>query len=523
MACEPVIPSTRHRPLHDTASTRQIEQLAAATLAPGALMQAAGAAVARWVRALHPHGRRAWVAAGPGGNGGDGLHAAAELATMGWHVSVALVGDAERLSPDAALGLQRARAAGVHWTAPEHCLAAEADVALDALLGLGISRPPSAALAQAISRLNALRRQGVPVLSIDLPSGLHPDTGTSMGEHQVTADATLSLLTLKPGLVTGDGRALAGSLWLDDLDTGDHVSAVPHVAQLGGAPWLETVQFDPNNGAHKGHLGDALVIGGGHGMLGAARLAAHAAQAAGAGRTIVSLLDPQAPSGDVLRPEWIWAQQAWTWSPRELARCSVVCGCGAGEAVAEVLPPLLAQTEWLVLDADALNAVSQDPGLQTLLADRASRGQATVLTPHPLEAARLLGVHTLDIQADRLRAAASLASRFHAVALLKGPGTVICAPGSKPWINSTGNSALAHGGSGDVLAGWIGGLLAQYRQPRDPGAGRPTGSPAGLWDVALRCACAAAWLHGAAADRCPAQASRARDLVNAMHRIAFST
>jgi hydroxyethylthiazole kinase-like uncharacterized protein yjeF len=253
-----------------------------------------------------------------------------------------------------------------------------------------------------------------------------------------------------------------------------------------------------------------VIIAGAPGMTGAARLAAHGAQAAGAGRTFVSLLDPAQPSGDVTRPEWLWAESAWMWDTRRLGASTLICGCGGGDAVAEVLPRVLSYAGSLVLDADALNVVARDPALETLLSDRASRGQATVITPHPLEAARLLGQNTAQVQAARLSAAQVLAGRLNAVVVLKGSGTVIAAPGATPVINSTGNAALARGGSGDVLAGWIGGLWAACR-------GSAT-KPAPVWDLAGRCATAAVWLHGLAADRWPAEASRALDLVEAMRR-----
>jgi hydroxyethylthiazole kinase-like uncharacterized protein yjeF len=519
MSIQRVLPAQQHRALHSVASSRLIEQAAAAALPPGTLMRRAGLSVARWVRALHPQARHIGVAAGPGGNGGDGLHAAAELAARGHRVTVWWMPGSQACADDVAEGQQRAESAGVRWADPAnpawHDPQDPPDLALDALLGLGCSRAPSGLMAQAVNQLRQLKAAACPVLSVDVPSGMAADTGMAWGQPCVQADQTLSLLTLKPGLFTGQGRALCGEIWFDDLDSAAHSpAALAASVWLSGGPWPEALRAEVLHDRHKGSFGDVLVIGGAKGMLGAARLAAHAAQAAGAGRTLVSLLDPDAPSGDITRPEWLWVDQAWRWESRELARCTVVCGCGGGEVVAEVLPVLLAQTQALVLDADALNAVAVAPDLQTLLADRASRGQATVLTPHPLEAARLLGVHTQDVQRDRLKAAASLAERYRSVVVLKGSGTVICAPGQPAWVNSTGNAALAHGGSGDVLAGWMGGLMARWR------ASAGESAPAGVWGLALRCSCAAAWLQGAAADRWPADASRALDLVSAMHRLA---
>jgi hydroxyethylthiazole kinase-like uncharacterized protein yjeF len=183
-----------------------------------------------------------------------------------------------------------------------------------------------------------------------------------------------------------------------------------------------------------------------------------------------------------------------------LASTTVVCGCGGDDAVRGVLPRLLSVTRRLVLDADALNAIAADSALQTLLTTRAARGHATVLTPHPLEAARLLGVSTADVQADRLRSGQALAERFGCVVLLKGSGSVIAARGRAPRINPTGNASLATAGTGDVLAGWIGGLWAQD----------------GIEERAFEFAATSAYAHGDAADAAGVSPLRAADLVECM-------
>jgi ADP-dependent NAD(P)H-hydrate dehydratase / NAD(P)H-hydrate epimerase len=189
-----------------------------------------------------------------------------------------------------------------------------------------------------------------------------------------------------------------------------------------------------------------------------------------------SLLDPGAPE--------LMGRAAWWRSSSEVLRhTTVVCGCGGADAVRHVLPPLLSHSLRLVLDADALNAVAADAQLQTLLRQRAGRGAMTVLTPHPLEAARLLSSTTPQVQAQRLRAAQTLADDFNATVLLKGSGSIITAPGHLPRINASGNAALATAGTGDVLAGYLAGLWAQ--QPTAP---------------AIDIASDAAWWHGHAAD-----------------------
>jgi ADP-dependent NAD(P)H-hydrate dehydratase / NAD(P)H-hydrate epimerase len=191
--------------------------------------------------------------------------------------------------------------------------------------------------------------------------------------------------------------------------------------------------------------------------------------------------------------------------PPTLAHATVVCGCGGGDAVRQTLPRLLSSALRLVLDADALNAVATDASLQTLLQARAGRGLASVLTPHPLEAARLLGMHTAEVQADRLASAQQLALRYQCSVVLKGSGTVVASAGQVPSINPTGNAALASAGTGDVLAGWLGGLWSQQ-------AGTDTGA-----DAAHQAAIAAVWMHGAAAECVANGPMRAADLIERMH------
>jgi hydroxyethylthiazole kinase-like uncharacterized protein yjeF len=313
---------------------------------------------------------------------------------------------------------------------------------------------------------------GRPVLAVDVPSGLHADTGAGLA---VRATHTLALLTLKPGLFTAGGRDAAGQVWFDDLE----VPAGPEAlrAVLAGPP-----QAQPRlHASHKGSYGDVAVIGGAPGMAGAALLAASAALHAGAGRVYLAPLDPAAARLAPGLPELMLRD----WSSLPLPSLAVACGCGGGTAVADVLPQVLPQAASLVLDADALNVVAAQADLQALLRARSRRSLPTVLTPHPLEAARLLGTSTPAVQADRLAAAQALAARYACVVVLKGSGTVIAAPGQPPAINPTGSARLATGGTGDVLAGWIAALLAH-------------GLPA------FEAAQAAVFRHGQLADRWPA-------------------
>jgi hydroxyethylthiazole kinase-like uncharacterized protein yjeF len=447
---QPVLPVSRTWPLHEAEATRAHEAAAQAAEPPHALMARAGLAVARLALAVAPRARRVHVFAGPGNNGGDALVAARHLAAGGLAVRVTLLGDDARRPADARWALSQAQAAGL---AVETALPAalEADLVLDGLLGLGSARAPEGAVAQAIRQAGASR---VPVLAIDLPSGLDADRGTTFGGLAVRAAHTLSLLTLKPGLFTAEGRDHAGRVWLDDL--GRAAPDSPLVL-LGPTP-----DEAAPHASHKGRFGDLLAIGGAPGMGGALRLAAEAALAAGAGRVFVGALDPQARA-DALRPELMVRPVDALLEPARLAAATVVAGCGGGDAVRPRLPPLLAHAARLVLDADALNAVAAEPGLRRALQARAARGRPTVLTPHPLEAARLLGTEAAAVQADRLRAARALARELGALVLLKGSGSVLAAPSGRLALNATGNARLAGPGTGDVLAGWLGGTWARQR------------------------------------------------------------
>jgi hydroxyethylthiazole kinase-like uncharacterized protein yjeF len=296
----------------------------------------------------------------------------------------------------------------------------------------------------------------------------------------------LSLLTLKPGLFTANGRDSAGQVWFDDLGTASINGQAPDAWLLGADRAQHTPRFVTPHASHKGSFGDVAVLGGesterSH-MVGAALLAARAALHAGAGRVYVALLGSQALNADAQQPELMFrAAEAL-----DLARQVVVCGCGGGDAIRAVLPKVLAAAPRLVLDADALNAIAGDAQLQAQLTARHHRGYATVLTPHPLEAARLAGTGAKEVQADRLKSARELAARFQCVVVLKGSGTIVAAPGQVSAVNSSGNAQLATAGTGDVLAGMLGARIA-----------------AGL--DAFDAACSAVFSHGRMADEWPAK------------------
>lgn len=454
--------------LHDVAATRRAEARAAAGLPPHTLMQRAGQQVARLALAIAPHARTLWVACGPGNNGGDGLEAAARLAQRGRQVIVTMTTTPERLPADAAASWARARDAGVafHTSPPDAW-----DLAIDALLGIGATRAPEGLMAEWIHRLNGA---AAPVLAIDLPSGLNADTGEA-SPVCVRARCTLTLLTVKPGLFTAQGRDTAGDVWFDPIGTpgGDPSEAVARL--------VEDAPLPPRpHASHKGSWGDVAVVGGAPGMRGAAALAATAALHAGAGRVYLCPLEAQGDGFDAGQPELMFRPL----EALDLSRLTVVCGCGGGDAVRGALPRVCSSAQQLVLDADALNALATDPQLQAQVRARAARGRPAVLTPHPLEAARLLGQDARQVQGDRLAAAHALSRMFECVVVLKGSGTVVASPGQRSAINTSGNARLASAGTGDVLAGWIGALLAAGAPPHEA-------------------ACTAVWRHGRLADLWP--------------------
>lgn len=479
-------------PLHGVQRSRQLEQAAAHGLPPQALMARAASAVLRLGRAWQPHARQVWIACGPGNNGGDGAWAAALWqrhlqATGGGQVWVTRVGDPAQCPADAQAAWALALASGVRLCS---AAPANADLWVDALFGLGIRSAPSGLSAQL---QQALLDTPLPVLCVDLPSGLDGDSGHWFGPGDGTPRGprlTLSLLTLKPGLFMAQGRNASGELWFDDLGVvGDapdawlHAPAPPAPRRLG-------------HGGHKGQHGDVVVLGGqtlaaGHAMTGAALLAARAALHGGAGRVLVGLLGDDGPMLDAAAPELMFRPAPALLAAPVLAAAAVVCGCGGGQAVQAILPTVLALAPRLVLDADALNAIAATPACQAALRARADRGWLTVLTPHPLEAARLLGLAgAAEVQQQRLAAAQALANRTRCVVVLKGSGTVVCAPGPQaPSINATGNDLLGSAGTGDVLAGWIGAALCR------PGL-------AGPQQLAQACA-DVVYAHGRLADGWP--------------------
>jgi len=426
-------------PLLRGSELRELEKRHAAARPP--LMERAGRAAADHARQLL-QGSRApvLILAGPGNNGGDARVMARVLQQRG--VAVVLVGPGNAV-PDGKYGL-----------------------IVDGLFGIGLGRPVEGAWADLIARINAFAG---PVLALDIPSGLDGDTGRVLGVA-VRATHTLSFIGGKPGLYTLDGPDHCGHVSVVDL--GLRLDKFPG-ALLAVDDFRECL-IPRSRNSHKGSYGSLAVIGGAAGMTGAALLAARAGLKLGAGRVFVGLL--QAIAVDPLQPELMLRS-----ADDALAQATTVVvgpGLGDSDAAVELLRRVAGADFSLLLDADALNLLAAHP---VLAARVARRSQATLITPHPAEAARLLSLTTEAVQADRVGAALELAQRFKAHVALKGCGTVIAHPDGRWRINTTGNPGLASGGSGDVLSGMAGALLAQG------------------WPAAAALS-AAVHLHGAAAD-----------------------
>jgi hydroxyethylthiazole kinase-like uncharacterized protein yjeF len=433
------------------------------------LMERAGEAVAEAVRARWT-ARPVLVLCGPGNNGGDGYVAARRLAEAGWPVTVAALGDRAALAGDAAL-------AAADWTGEVRPLAgatpAPDGLVVDALFGAGLQRPLSAE-AQAALRAAA----AVPLVAVDLPSGLSGDTGRPLG-YAPAATLTVTFHAKKPAHVLEPGRSLCGEVVVADIGIPPAAAPVVRLWENGPGLWRARLPW-PGAEAHKHQRGRLVVVSGNVSSTGAARLAARAGLRVGAG--VVTVLSPTgALAVNAAQLEAVMVRPFET--DAELQRAAdqadaAVIGPGAGvnNATALNLMALARTGAALVVDADALTVFRDDPEALFANLDRDD-----VLTPHPGEFDRVYPGLMTEAP-ERIAAAREAAERAGAVVLLKGPDTVVAAPDGRAAVNTHATPWLATAGSGDVLAGLIGGLIAQGMESFDA-------------------ACAAAWIHGDAARR----------------------
>jgi len=421
------------------------------------LMERAGQAAFDALRQRWPRVRDVAVVCGTGNNGGDGFVVARLARLAGFDVTVWQVGDAVRIRGDALTARQNMLAAGVSvLPLPENdtFTARDESVWVDALLGTGLTGDVTGPWAQTIDRLNSVRALGCPVLALDIPSGLHADTGAVMG-NAVRADLCVTFIGLKQGQLTGQGPDCCGQLLFDDLAVpADVFEQVPPAATRLTCTNPASALTPRRATAHKGDFGHVLIVGGDSGMMGAARLAGEAAARVGAGWVSLATRSEHAVAIATARPELMAhsVENTANLAPL-LARATVVAigpGLGQHDWGQALLAAVLDTRLPLVVDADALNLLAAEP----------ARRDNWVLTPHPGEAARLLACTTIEIEADRVTAARDIQRRYGGVVVLKGAGSIVV-DGEETGICDDGNPGMASGGMGDVLTGVIASLLAQ--------------------------------------------------------------
>lgn len=442
---------------------RAIEQACFASTPSYTVMQAAGMAVVEQARGMH---EPFLCVAGAGNNGGDALIAARLLSEQGVAVQVWLPLGEPASGSDAAKAYAELKDTQVQvLDQPEW---SQVGCVIDGLFGIGLSRDLTDEAATVVAAINA---SAAPVVAIDVPSGIDADSGSARGVA-VQAHTTVTFFTHKPGLLTGAGKAAAGVVQVAQLAQEQFIAERGGVC-IEGLHGCAGVQRSED--AHKGSNGTLAVVGGAAGMSGALVLASRAAVAHGAGKVFAVTLDDHAPAFDPLAPEVMWC--------RELppSQCSAIAfGVGAGTAlvVANRLRIALQRNLPFILDADGLNLVAEHAWLRQKLADHTNE---KIMTPHPAEAGRLLNVPTAEVQHKRVAVATKIAREFGCTVVLKGSGSVVADPHGQWGIVAAGNPGLAQAGSGDLLTGIIGALLAQG---------------CSAWSAAA----SGAWLHAAGAD-----------------------
>ena len=447
-------------PLYTSAQVRAMDRAAIAQLGLTgyALMERAGAATLRALRERWPAAGRITVVCGPGNNAGDGYVLARLARAAGCGVSVLAASPPERLRGAALEACAAWRAAGGTIEPFTAQALADTEVLVDALLGTGLSGAVRPELAGVIAAINASGRS---VLALDVPSGLDADRGLPLGAA-VRAECTVTFVALKTGLLLGEGPEHCGALVFDDLGLTGRLTEVPPASleRLVAAD-LEQALPSRARSAHKGDFGHVLIVGGGPGMPGAARLAGEACLRAGAGRVTVAVAPQNLAAVVSARAELMCVPLERPEAVRTLAeRCDLVAvgpGLGQDAWAREAFEAALACGKPLVVDADALNLLAAGP--------RLAPPAGWVLTPHPGEAARLLATSGAQIQEDRLGALEALLARYGGVVVLKGAGTLVGRPGAVTAVCEHGNPGMASPGMGDVLTGLIAGIFAQCRDP----------------------------------------------------------
>lgn len=465
--------------LYTAEQSRELDQIIIEQhhISGATLMARAGAAALNTIKQHWPQAEHILVVCGPGNNGGDGYELARQALLENYRVRVIELGHIEKMSAEACAARQALAATGQQIQRFENNLPS-ADVIVDALFGTGLAREITGIYAEAIKAINQHQRSSV--LSLDIPSGLHADTGNVLG-IAVNASATISFLCLNRGLFTGDGPDYCGQICFDDLQApSEAYQKLQPVARLLNLKESASHLAPRKRTGHKGLYGHLLIIGGDLGMSGAARIAAEAGARVGAGLTSIATRSGHSPVLNLTRPELMCHGIE---HPEELAPL-------LNKASVLAMGPGLGQSDWsqslfhfalesalpMVVDADALNILSQHPQYR----------DNWILTPHPGEAARLLGCNTRDIHTDRFEAVQQLQARYGGVVVLKGAGTLIYDGKLPVRLSAWGNPGMGSGGMGDALSGVISGLLAQHLS-------------------LMEAACTGVMLHGMAADKAAEQ------------------
>jgi NAD(P)H-hydrate epimerase len=448
--------------LYSTAQVRALDAYAIDVLGiPGyTLMKRAGEAALRYLRSRWPTSYRLAIVCGGGNNGGDGYVLARFARAAGLEVKTLAVVPVESLHGDARLAYEELKASGGQVEPFDAATLSKAEVVVDALLGTGLKATVRDEATLVIRAINAC---GKPVLALDVPSGLDSDSGMALGVA-VRAECTVTFVGMKVGLLNGDGPQFTGQLLFDDLEITPPKEPrfEPQMTRIAQAE-LAAALPRRARAAHKGTFGKVLIAGGGIGMPGAIRLAGEACLRVGAGLVTIASASENVPAIIAGRPELVGLALDEPGLLRSaIERVDVIAvGPGLGQSVwaQEVLGAALASDKPTVLDADALNLLAKSK------TEFPSERRNWILTPHPGEAARLLGVEIEQVQSNRLQTLEALVRKYRCVVVLKGAGTLVGAPEQIPGICNRGNPGMATAGMGDVLTGTIAGILAQCHDP----------------------------------------------------------
>jgi len=484
--------------LYNADQTRELDRIATEqhNISAAKLMARAGEAAISSIKNHWPQAERLLVISGTGNNGGDGFELARQAVAANFRVIVIQVGSDDKLNPEAAAARNALLETGTKIQSFDKTLPST-DVLIDALLGTGLNREITGEFKAVIEAINQVKR--TPVLALDIPSGLHADTGNPMG-IAVKATVCLSFMGLNKGLFMGEGPNYSGSVCFDSLQ-------IPSLIYKQFTPIARRVSLENDadllaprkRTGHKGLYGHLLIIGGDHGMPGAARIAAEAGARVGAGLTSIATRPAHSGLLNVVRPELMcYGVEDPNDADSLIQRANALTvgpGLGQGDWGRALFSKAINSQKPMVVDADALNLLSQNP----------QKHDNWILTPHPGEAARLLNCSSDEVQSDRFAAANELHNRYGGIIVLKGSGTLIYNGMAPTRLSTWGNPGMGSGGMGDVLAGVIGGLLAQKFPLMDA-------------------ACVGVTLHGMAGDKAADQDGErgmlAMDLVPHLRHLA---